>query len=534
MALQIRRGTEAQRLALAGVDVPTEGELLYDKTTKKLFIGDGITDGGHEAGYFSSVEVAGQDPLSSTGVNNALTVVAGTNITLTTNDSTNSLTINGPADYNGGIVAQLTIGEEYVADPTDSYVDFEGSGSRLMRMGANVSTFAQEFGPVIQMNAYRDTPANNDTGAEIEFRQSTLGGLDSVIATIKSVVTNVANGAEAGKLVFGVADAFNVVSIDGTGFVGNLTGDITGDVTGDVTGNVYAIDTSLIVDATNKTFNGDVIGNVSGNVTGSVVGDVKGSVFADDSTVLVDSVSGVLRGEHIGTLTGTATGRFLTPKLDIENDTISSRFGNDNIFINPAGSGSVNISSNVVTNGLQIFGPSIDGSSGDGAIRSATPIHTVAPIQIVEIHNTAVADGGVLFARGRGDIVAYQSQTFQTVQSNDSLKKLIFAGHDGTDFRLSSGIFAFVDGTVSAGYVPGRLEFATVHTDGTPITRLTVSTAAVSSTVPFKLPVYADDAARLAAVATPQQGMMIFMQSGTVPAATNQMQIFDGTNWVSL
>jgi hypothetical protein len=49
MALQIRRGTEAQRAALTGVDVPALGELLYTTDTKKLYIGDGVSGGGQDA-----------------------------------------------------------------------------------------------------------------------------------------------------------------------------------------------------------------------------------------------------------------------------------------------------------------------------------------------------------------------------------------------------------------------------------------------------------------------------------------------------
>ena len=47
MPLLIRRGTEAQRLALAGPSVPASGELLYVTDTKKLYIGDGVTAGGN-------------------------------------------------------------------------------------------------------------------------------------------------------------------------------------------------------------------------------------------------------------------------------------------------------------------------------------------------------------------------------------------------------------------------------------------------------------------------------------------------------
>ena len=105
MALQIRRGTEAQRAALTGVDVPVLGELLYTTDTKKLYVGDGVTGGGTGVGYFSSVAVSGQDTIVSTGATGALTFDAGTNITLTTNDNTNTLTIDA-ASFAG---AQLVI-----------------------------------------------------------------------------------------------------------------------------------------------------------------------------------------------------------------------------------------------------------------------------------------------------------------------------------------------------------------------------------------------------------------------------------------
>ena len=46
MALQVRRGTDAERLALSGASAPLAGELLYTTDTKKLFVGDGSTAGG--------------------------------------------------------------------------------------------------------------------------------------------------------------------------------------------------------------------------------------------------------------------------------------------------------------------------------------------------------------------------------------------------------------------------------------------------------------------------------------------------------
>ena len=47
MALQIRRGTDAERLALSGANAPAIGELIYTIDTKKLYVGDGSTAGGN-------------------------------------------------------------------------------------------------------------------------------------------------------------------------------------------------------------------------------------------------------------------------------------------------------------------------------------------------------------------------------------------------------------------------------------------------------------------------------------------------------
>ena len=61
-----------------------------------------------------------------------------------------------------------------------------------------------------------------------------------------------------------------------------------------------------------------------------------------------------------------------------------------------------------------------------------------------------------------------------------------------------------------------------------------VTSNAFSATKYFKLPVYADDTARLAAIPTPAAGMMVFMSTGTSPAVTNKVVVYDSTAWVAL
>lgn len=72
-------------------------------------------------------------------------------------------------------------------------------------------------------------------------------------------------------LITGTVDTDSVTAsgtITANAFVGDITGDVTGDVAGNVTGNVV------------------------GNTTGYHTGDVTGSLFAVDSSLLVDAING--------------------------------------------------------------------------------------------------------------------------------------------------------------------------------------------------------------------------------------------------
>jgi hypothetical protein len=63
---------------------------------------------------------------------------------------------------------------------------------------------------------------------------------------------------------------------------------------------------------------------------------------------------------------------------------------------------------------------------------------------------------------------------------------------------------------------------------------MSIKASAVEFTAPPRLPVIADDTARTAAVPSPTKGMMIMMEAGTTPAATNVVQVYDGSAWVNL
>ena len=62
MALRLRRGTNAERLAIT----PAEGELIYTTDTKKIFTGDGSTVGGNIVSGINNLVEDGTPQLGGT------------------------------------------------------------------------------------------------------------------------------------------------------------------------------------------------------------------------------------------------------------------------------------------------------------------------------------------------------------------------------------------------------------------------------------------------------------------------------------
>jgi len=301
------------------------------------------------------------------------------------------------------------------------------------------------------------------------------------------------------------ADAFkgSVVADDSTILVdavsgtltGNLIGNVTGDVSGNLTGNVLG----------NVT--GDLTGNVSGNIVGYHFGDVKGSVFADDSTILVDGTAGVLRGQLIGTVEGTVIG-------NLTGDVKGSVFADDSTILVDGTGGILRGRFEGVAYGLNSY------SSDEFPEVSLTGIAvtngtTGAWLDHVGLKNSLTTPGefdpsdvigGVRIA-GQINDVNVPSLVF--VSSYNSTADMLDA------FPASLGKFGVSNGT-------GFTEFQ-FRSNGT-----------FFAPGAIQLAVYANDAARAAALPTPVQGIMVFMQSGTVPTVTNKAVIYDGTAWTTV
>jgi hypothetical protein len=135
MALQIRRGTDAQRLTIT----PAEGELIYTTDTKMLFVGDGSTVGGLE--------------IVDGGAPHITALVDDTNPQLGGNLDLNSSDIEGTGniDINGNVTANNVSADNIYAETTPD---------ATLSLHANGTGYVEVFG-ALKLTVYADATARD-------------------------------------------------------------------------------------------------------------------------------------------------------------------------------------------------------------------------------------------------------------------------------------------------------------------------------------------------------------------------------------
>jgi len=225
MPLQIRRGTDAERLAMT--QPLAQGELLYVTNAQRLYIGNGATLGGVQiTGYTNEDAQDAAAQLFSNGTH--------TGINFTYNDATASLSATVDlANYQGTIGATSFKGSIFADDST-------------LLVDAVSGTIV---GPVV----------GNITG------NLTGNVVGNVTGNITGNVTGNVTGSVVGDLKGSVFADDSTVLVDGPAGLlrGQLIGSVTGSVTGDVKGSIFADDSTLLVDA--------ISGIISGNVFNSSI-----------------------------------------------------------------------------------------------------------------------------------------------------------------------------------------------------------------------------------------------------------------------
>ena len=233
MALQVRRGTNAERLGIT----PAEGELIFTTDTKQLYVGDGSTAGGITsiAGTIDSLLADSTPQLGGT-------------LDLNNHDITGTGNIN----ITGTITATGNIN---LGDDVGDIISLTGAiAGHLVPQNDSESNIGS---PTKYWNSAWINQLTVDSQITAERIQA------DIIADDSTVVFNAATGTVAAAQVSGTFTG-NVI--------GNVTGNVTGYQIGDMTGSVFGDDSTLLVDGASSTLQGVFQGTL--DTTGTQIHEI--------------------------------------------------------------------------------------------------------------------------------------------------------------------------------------------------------------------------------------------------------------------
>ena len=243
MALQVRRGTNAERLSIT----PLAGELIYVTDTKQLYVGDGTTVGG-----------------TTTIVGTIDSLLADTTPQLGGDLDLNNYNITGTGDINitGNITATGTI------TATGNINLGDGAGDDVISLNG-----------VISGNLLPQTDITWNIGAPtFQFKEAWINQLN----VENQITANRINGsllADDSTIIFDAVTG----TLNANALVGTFNGDVVGSVFGD--------DSTPIVDAINKTLTGDLITPTFGRVEITNPGSVGNGLNGGPGEVNLDLYS---------------------------------------------------------------------------------------------------------------------------------------------------------------------------------------------------------------------------------------------------
>lgn len=303
MPLQIRRGTNAERLAMTVPLAP--GEPLYTTDQGFLYIGNGSILGG--------IQVTGyQDENAIDAVGNALKNGTHQNIVFVYDEFPQDVSnrIDSYIDlsyYDGEISAPafrgsiLDDGSLTLVNATNGSINLDGTvkgniipdGNELYDIGSSGNRFKDLY--LSGSSLYLGNAQITAAGSIVDLPAgSTVGGLP--ISALEGIVPGSNYNANI------IADDSSIMINTSTqqifaanGFIGNLTGNVTGDLLGDVSATIVStqfIDGAASTEITVRgalRIQSDLV--VENEMFGSFVGTMKGSIYSDDNLILVDSAN---------------------------------------------------------------------------------------------------------------------------------------------------------------------------------------------------------------------------------------------------
>lgn len=490
MALRLRRGSDAERLLVT----PLQGELIYATDTKKIYVGDGATLGG--------VLIGPTEADAFTSVVGDTTPQLGGDLDL----NSNNITGVGNINIDGTINATGNIG---LGDDDSDVINVSGVINSNLKPALDG-----------QFNLGTNNRRWNNVWAEGAVIS---GELTTESLTVTSNITTVGSSV----LYNASNDTIQAASI-----VGNLTG------------NLYADDSTVVVDANQKKFTGEVEGNILSpglstftggmNITTANIdgGTMDGVAIGQDGVTPVANIKGreiTAQNGFFGNVNGDTTGYHIG---DVFGSIKGSVFGGDSsVIIDDTTSTVLGDVNNSTTTSKQINSATINLSGRDdlnqpaGVLINTTDTYSVGP----QFSATGHADGSdglaLQFAKFRGTVAAPAA-----LQPGDEIATLLFIGGDANGTATpAAAMRTVVEGTPVAGNVKAGLFLATQNSSGTLVPSFSLDgNQGANFYGPAKLVSFADTTARDTAISSPAAGMMIYL------TATNKAQVYNGSAWTDL
>ena len=417
MALRLRRGSDAQRLTIT----PADGELVYETTNKRLFVGDGVTVGGN--GVSAPV----------TSVNSKVGAV-----TLTSDDipeGTNKFyyTDNKALDAVGAM--------------------FQGGAHTNISFTYNATANTIS---AVSAGAYTNNDALDAVGAALVAGNVSNTGITFSYDSLTNAVTAAVELGGSGTVASGVTGQIPYYSADGAA-VGPIGSALTWTPTGDIlthTGGVY----NLISEVGDKavmridSYHGNLIPTsislrrargVSATPSAVQTGDVLNSIVfsAHDGTSFL----------RAGAIVSSVTGAVSTGKVP-----------NSLLFETTNTDGITDYRLRISDEGIVTIGPVALDDTGTGQLLVRQAISS-ASTPILNLRTTFADQFGPVigFYKQRGNQAAPATATQNDITSD--LKSYAF---DGTTFRLSTIIRTIVDSPITSGRAPGAIQFGFTNLAG--------------------------------------------------------------------
>ena len=388
----------------------------------------------------------------TTAQNNAFTGAVGE---VTVDTDKNTLVV-----HDGSTAGGKALFSTGFADPT-----LESSTASLPNFTIK-NTADDATGPIITLESDRATPADNDVAGVIQFKASDDAGVQTTVAAIKALISDVTNSTEDGTITINLHKAGSdttIMTLDASGLTVN-SGDLTvTSGTGSTIGNV-TIANGSITDSSGTISFGDENLTTTGTLTAATGSSIGNLTLANGS--ITDSSGTIDFSNENLTTTGTITGGIgVFDNIRIDNTAGEIDTSSGNLTIDSAG-GTVTVDDNVtVTGNLQL-----DGNltvSGTTTSVNTTNIEVQDALLELSKNNSGGSDvdSGILITRGSaGNNAAFYwnegddkfkavltTSTGSATAVTDSSTATIVANLEGTSANMSGTVTygSLSDGTIT-------------------------------------------------------------------------------------